>query len=45
MSKLNLRADLDEMKKLALLSAHKEKAQEMPQRLFAWHRPARMAGA
>jgi len=41
----NLRTDPDEMKNLALMPAYKEKAQEMQQRLFAWHRPSRTAGA
>jgi choline-sulfatase len=39
----NLRTDPEEMKNLALLPAYKDKAQEMQERLFAWHRPARMA--
>ena len=41
----NLRTDPHEMKNLALSPAYKEKAKEMQQRLFAWHRPARIAGA
>jgi len=36
----NLRTDPNEMKNLALLPAYKAKAQEMQERLFAWHRPA-----
>jgi choline-sulfatase len=35
----NLRTDPDEMKNLAMLPAYQEKAKEMQQRLFAWHRP------
>jgi len=41
----NLRTDPHEMKNLALMPAHKGKASEMQQKLFAWHRPSRMAGA
>jgi choline-sulfatase len=41
----DLRTDPNEMKNLALLPAYKEKAQEMKEKLFAWHRPARMTGA
>lgn len=41
----NLRTDPNEMKNLALLPAYKEKASEMQQRLFAWHRSSRAAGA
>ena len=37
----NLRTDPNEMKNLALNPAYKAKAQEMQERLFAWHRPAR----
>ena len=39
----NLRTDPNEMKNLALLPAYKAKAQEMQERLFAWHRPALIA--
>jgi len=35
----NLRTDPQEMKNLALLPSYQEKAKEMQQRLFAWHRP------
>jgi choline-sulfatase len=40
----NLRTDPEEMKNLALMPAYKEKASEMQQKLFAWHRPSRLAG-
>ena len=36
----DLQSDPDEMKNLALLPQYKNKAQEMQNRLFAWHRPA-----
>ncbi len=36
----DLRHDPDEMKNLALLPAHKGKADEMEAKLFAWHKPA-----
>jgi choline-sulfatase len=35
----DLQTDPEEMKNLALLPAHKNQAQEMQARLFAWHRP------
>jgi choline-sulfatase len=36
----DLQADPSEMKNLAMLPAYKARAQEMQERLFAWHRPA-----
>ncbi|HEX7362012.1 MAG TPA: sulfatase-like hydrolase/transferase [Bryobacteraceae bacterium] len=36
----NLRTDPQEMKNLAMSPSHKGKADEMKQKLFAWHRPA-----
>ena len=38
----NVREDPREMKNLALLAEHREKAEEMKGQLFAWHKPPEM---